>query len=67
MNPTGRRGATWSQDDVAKLRSMLAAGLTIAEIAAELGRTEAAVETKRNKLRGPSSRRSRAGAAFFLS
>ncbi len=67
MNERIRHGAAWAQDDVAKLRSMLAAGITIASIATELGRTQAAVEAKRNKLRRPVRQRSRSGASFFLS
>ncbi len=67
MNQTGRQGASWSREDVAKLKSMLAAGMTVATMATELGRTQVAVEAKRRKLHGPRSQRSRNGASFFLS
>jgi predicted transcriptional regulator len=54
-------------EDVAKLKSMVAKGMDTGEMATELGRTQAAVEARRKRLRGPSSERGRRGAAFFLS
>lgn len=73
MDARSRHNVPWSEADIVRLKSMLAEGLNTRTIASELGRTQAAIEQRRNILRGPgqqrrpSSQRRKNGASFFLS
>jgi hypothetical protein len=75
--PAGGRGRGWSADEVARLKSMVAEGLSREQIAVVLGRTPGAVGTRlyllgqREPGRGDQTRKARkrrsGGASFFLS
>jgi hypothetical protein len=68
-------GAPWSAADLAQLDLMMSEGIDRSKIAAQFGRTEAAIQTKfaaLQRLKNPSRRNGRLqrrhnGASFFLS
>ncbi len=75
MSTKGNRPVPWSPDDIAKLNSMTDDGIGRDEIAAELGRTKAAIDAKLSLLHRDSTgsaprrrqQRRNNGAQFFLS
>jgi hypothetical protein len=75
MNKGERHGAPWSAADLAQLELMVSQQTALSEIAAQVGRTERAIQARlwkleRQRNRGPRSARNQRrhnGASFFLS
>ena len=74
MSAAGKHGTLWSPAEVEQLESMLSKQVDLTEIAAQLGRTQKAVETKISTIQrqryGPKGGRQQRrynGASFFLS
>jgi hypothetical protein len=70
-------GKAWSEEEIDQLKSMVARGFETKQIAVALGRSQGAIETKIDRVRGKRTRpspvsargiqRRKTGAAFFLS
>jgi hypothetical protein len=74
MNNGGKHGEPWSATDLAQFETMFDQQIGLSEIAAQLGRTERAVQVRmwalqrrRGVSKGKRNQRRLNGASFFLS
>ena len=75
MSVEGKLAVPWTAEDVAQLEALVIQAIDLKEIALRLGRTQGAVQSKLNRLRGGArigqgakrKQRRDAGASFFLS